>query len=167
MKPKEKEKIMQDFLEEKYKILVSTSVIEVGVDIPNASIILIEGAERFGLAQLHQFRGRVGRGKHQSYCFLHPNTLKEKTFKRLKCLEDTNDGFKLAKIDLEQRGSGEIYGTVQKGFPELKIATLFDYELMRQAKIEVEKIMVYDKTLEKHPRLREMVEGWEEEVHLE
>ncbi len=167
MKPKDKEEIMQNFLDKKSKILVSTSVIEVGVDVPNSTIMMIEGSERFGLAQLHQFRGRVGRGDQQSYCFLFPNTLSDKTYKRLRAMEMTNDGFALAKMDLELRGSGEIYGTAQKGFPELKIATLFDYELMQKAQEEAIKIVDEDPDLIKYPLLKEIVDTWQEEVHLE
>lgn len=167
MKPKEKEKIMQDFLDKKYKILVSTSVVEVGVDVPNATIMMIEGAERFGLAQLHQFRGRVGRGEQQSYCFLFTESLEVSTLKRLNALVDCHDGFELAKMDLSLRGSGEIYGTAQKGFPELKIATLFDYELMEKAKTEAENLIKKDPDLKTSSGLKEKISAWQKDIHLE
>ncbi len=167
MKSKDKEKVMKNFLEHEYDILVSTSVVEVGVDVPNATIMLIEGADRFGLAQLHQFRGRVGRGADQSYCFLLAENEKEETKERLKALEKYNDGFTLAKIDLKQRGSGDLYGTSQKGFPKLKIATLWDYELMKLAQREAETLISSDPKLEKYPILKAKMKRESEEVHLE
>ena len=153
MKAKEKERIMQDFLDNKIKILVSTSVVEVGVDVVNTTIMMIEGADRFGLAQLHQFRGRVGRSEHQSYCFLFSDNGRRDSgippsLKRLQALVNCNDGFALAKMDLKFRGPGQVYGTAQKGFPELKIATLFDYQLMKQARDEAVKLVNKDASLE-------------------
>ncbi|OIO53012.1 hypothetical protein AUJ46_06340 [Candidatus Peregrinibacteria bacterium CG1_02_54_53] len=116
MKPAEKEKIMKAFKERQVDLLVSTAVIEVGIDVPNASIMLIEGAERFGLAQLHQFRGRVGRGDHQSHCFLFTTTVEQSRSPRLKAMEEHDSGFVLAEIDLKLRGFGELFGTRQSGF---------------------------------------------------
>ena len=162
-----KEQVMRDFLDNKIKILVSTSVVEVGVDVPNAAIMMIEGADRFGLAQLHQFRGRVGRSDHQSYCFLFTESDSPKTLKRLQALVDNNDGFALAKMDLKFRGPGEVYGTMQKGFPELKIASLFDYELMKSAKSEAEKLIKKDENLSNYLELKEKLGEWEKKVHLE
>jgi ATP-dependent DNA helicase RecG len=157
MKGKEKEEIMRKFLASEIKILVSTSVVEVGVDVPNASVMMIEGADRFGLAQLHQFRGRVGRSDFQSYCFLFTESDSDNTLKRLDALTKYNDGFVLARMDLKFRGPGEVYGTMQKGFPELKIASLFDYELMKKAKEEAEKLIKKDASLNNWPELKEKI----------
>ncbi|MFA5916699.1 MAG: ATP-dependent DNA helicase RecG [Candidatus Gracilibacteria bacterium] len=139
MKPKEKEAIMKDFSENKIAVLSSTSVVEVGVNIPNATIMCIEGAERFGLSQLHQFRGRVGRGGYQSYCYLFPS--KGNYTDRLKAMERTNNGFELAEIDLELRGPGEVYGVKQSGLPDLKIADLKDLELVSQIREDIEEML--------------------------
>lgn len=139
MKAKEKDAIMRDFYERKIDILSSTSVVEVGVDNPNATVICIEAAERFGLSQLHQFRGRVGRGKDQSYCYLF--TTKSYTGERLKAMERTNDGFELSEIDLELRGPGEVYGVRQSGVPEFKIADIKDLELVSEIRDDIEEWM--------------------------
>jgi GxxExxY protein len=167
MKSAEKEKIMQEFLDNKIKILVSTSVVEVGVDVPNASVMMIEGADRFGLAQLHQFRGRVGRSVEQSYCFLFTDNDSEKTLKRLEALVKYNNGFDLAKIDLKFRGPGEVYGLEQKGFLELKMASLFDYGLMKQAREQAIKLLELDANLNGYPTLKEQLGEWEKGMHLE
>ena len=170
MKSVDKEIVMKNFLEKKIDILVSTSVIEVGVDIQNASVMVIEGAERFGLAQLHQFRGRVGRSEHQSYCLLFPSQEEigsEKTIDRLKVMEKYSDGFALAKIDLKLRGAGEIYGDTQSGFPELQIASLFDYELIKKSADEAAEIIKEDTSLKEHPLLKIKLGEWEKLIHLE
>ncbi|MDC0506137.1 DUF559 domain-containing protein [Candidatus Gracilibacteria bacterium] len=138
MKAAEKAEIMKEFSENKIQILSSTSVIEVGVDVPNATIMCIEGAERFGLSQLHQFRGRVGRGQHQSYCYLFPT--KAQATDRLKAMERTNNGFELSEIDLEIRGPGEVYGLRQSGVPDLKVASLTDLELISQIREDIEEM---------------------------
>ncbi len=169
LKSSEKEKIMKDFLDKKVDILVSTSVVEVGIDIKNASVMMIEGAERFGLAQLHQFRGRVGRSDIQSYCFLFTSSeiKSEKTLKRLSALSQYNDGLSLAKIDLDLRGSGDIYGKMQSGFSELKIASLFDYELIKKTREEAEKIIKKDPQLKNYKSIKEKLGNWQERLHLE
>lgn len=167
LKSQEKEKIMKRFLQNKTKILISTSVIEVGVDVPNANIMLIEGSDRFGLAQLHQFRGRVGRGEHQSYCFLRTESKSEKTMERLKALVKSNDGFELAKMDLELRGPGEVYGTNQKGFPEFKIATLFDHKLIKETNFAVTNLLNEDPGINNYPLLKDRITDLQKNIHLE
>lgn len=139
MKPKEKDEIMNNFKDHQYDILVSTSVVEVGVDVPNATIMLIEGAERFGLSQLHQFRGRVGRGDHKSYCFLCPTKPSENA--RLSAMEKTQNGFELAEIDMRLRGAGEVFGVRQSGIPDLRMATMMDGRLVVDAKEKAEQFL--------------------------
>jgi ATP-dependent DNA helicase RecG len=170
LKTAEKEKIMADFLANKLNIIVATSVVEVGIDVQNATIMWIEGAERFGLAQLHQFRGRVGRGEHQSYCFLFPSNeelTNPKTITRLEALTKYSDGFSLAKIDLKLLGAGELYGLSQSGFPELQIASLFDYENIKKAAEEAARLVNTDPTFKKYPLLKAKLGEWEDNVHLE
>lgn len=169
LKSSEKEKVMKDFAEGKINILVATAVVEVGVDIANASIMLIEGAERFGLAQLHQFRGRVGRSNKQSYCLLltSQDNQNQKTALRLQALSKYNDGLSLAKMDLHLRGAGDLYGLVQSGFPELKIASLFDHELIKKAQIAATEIIKDDPELNKHPLIKERLIKNNKEAHLE
>ncbi|MBT3539234.1 ATP-dependent DNA helicase RecG [Candidatus Parcubacteria bacterium] len=162
MKGADKDSAMEQFKNGSTNILVSTSVVEVGVDIPNASVMMIEGAERFGLAQLHQFRGRVGRSSHQSYCFLFTDSNTQKAQERLKLFESTTDGFKLAEHDLELRGPGEVYGMAQSGMMHLRLATLSDKELIKLAR-EVSRGIDF----EKYPGLYDKVGEWEDRVHLE
>lgn len=164
LKKDEKEKVMHDFLNNKINILVSTSVIEVGIDIPNATIMMIEGAERFGLAQLHQFRGRVGRSNHQSYCLLFTELNGQKIQERLDCLVSCNDGFELAERDLQLRGPGEVYGTRQSGMPEFKIASFSDVEIIKLAKSEAESII---REIDQHSLLKNKLEEYNGGVHLE
>ena len=167
MKAKEKEEIMSDFKNHKIDIIVSTSVIEVGVDIPNASIMMIESAERFGLAQLHQFRGRVGRGAHQSYCFLFTSSPDITSTRRLKAMEATNDGFKLAEMDLKIRGPGEFTGTVQSGIPDLAMASLSDIAMIKEARDSATELLKTDPTLSSHPLLKSQLERLQKMVHFE
>ena len=138
---KEKDDIMRGFKERETDLLVSTSVIEVGIDVPNASIILIEGAERFGLAQLHQLRGRVGRDDHQSYCFLSTTSQEQASSERLKAMEQYDSGFKLAEIDLKLRGPGELYGIRQSGIPEIRAGSLMNPELVVRARRAAERTL--------------------------
>ncbi|MFA7245308.1 MAG: ATP-dependent DNA helicase RecG [Candidatus Magasanikbacteria bacterium] len=162
MKSAEKDEIMQDFSSGKIDILVSTSVVEVGVNIPNASVMMIEGAEYFGLAQLHQFRGRVGRSSHQSYCFLFTAKNSAKSKERLEFFENTSDGFALAEYDLQVRGPGAVYGTSQSGMMNLKLATMKDNDIIKLAR-DVARGMDFDK----YPSLKKKVGEWEKSVHLE
>lgn len=141
LSPEEKGSVMRAFKEHQYDILVSTSVIEVGIDVPNTTIIVIEGAERFGLSQLHQFRGRVGRSDEQSYCYLFTTTLAQARSERLKAMEEHDSGFMLAEIDLKLRGPGELYGLRQSGIPELRFADVMNVELIVRARRAAEKIM--------------------------
>ncbi|MBN2884690.1 ATP-dependent DNA helicase RecG [Patescibacteria group bacterium] len=170
LKSAEKEKIMKEFTEGKINILVATAVVEVGVNVPNASVMLIEGAERFGLAQLHQFRGRVGRGDQQSYCLLLASNDQQnpKTALRLQALSKYNDGLSLAKMDLKLRGAGDLYGLVQSGFPELKIASLFDHELIKKAQTAAAEIINRDPDLSKYPLIKKrLLTNKDNEAHLE
>lgn len=160
--PREKDAVMAAFRDHAFDILVATAVVEVGVDIPNATTMMIEGAKRFGLAQLHQFRGRVGRGVHQSYCILVSDNDGETTAQRLGAMETTTDGFKLAEIDLQLRGPGEFFGTRQSGTPDLKIAQLADTRLLYAARLEAQRILADDPKLEReeHSLLRDKVEAF-------
>ena len=148
MKNEDKEKVMQEFRENKINILVSTTVIEVGIDIPNVTIMLIENAERFGLSQLHQLRGRIGRGKDQSYCILHGMPRTPEAQKRMTVMTQTQDGFRIAQEDLELRGPGEFFGTKQHGLPELKIGNIIlDIDIMEIARGEAINIIKSDSEL--------------------
>lgn len=167
MKPKEKEEVMKKFQAGEIDILVSTSVVEVGIDIPNATVMLIEGADRFGLAQLHQFRGRVGRGEFQSYCFLFTDSTSGKTHKRLRALIESASGFDLAQQDLLLRGPGELVGVRQSGLPDLAMASLTDSELISATREEAKKILEQDPELKRHPRLLSRIEIFEKDIHLE
>jgi ATP-dependent DNA helicase RecG len=157
LKPKDKDAILTGFKERAFDALVATPVVEVGVDVPNATIIVIEGAERFGLAQLHQLRGRVGRGSLQSYCFLLSDATNPKEVTRLRHLEHEQRGLALAELDLATRGPGEVYGRRQSGIPELKVASMADTELISQARAEAEQL-VEQLSQQAWPLLRQEVE---------
>lgn len=154
MKSQEKDKVMEKFKKGELDILVATPVVEVGIDMPNATIMLVEAAERFGLAQLHQLRGRVGRGSKQSYCLLFTDSQSVHVTTRLKALERNLSGAHLAELDLKMRGPGEIYGTMQHGFPELKIASFSDFDLIKRARDAAE--WAIDK-LDSYPKLNELI----------
>ena len=161
MRPKEKDEIMERFKNGEIDILISTTVIEVGVNVPNSSIMIVENAERFGLAQLHQLRGRVGRGEYQSYCILKYNSNSEIAQKRMQIMTSTTDGFVIAEKDLELRGSGEFFGTKQHGLPEFKIANLFeDMDILKEVQGLTQKIEEADSKLELdvHKGLKQMVD---------
>ena len=167
MKPKEKDETMTKFREGHYDLLVSTSVVEVGVDVPNATIMMIESADRFGLAQLHQFRGRVGRGQHQSYCLLFTSSDDSLIGRRLKALEKTNDGFELAETDLKIRGPGEFTGVRQSGIPDLAMTSLTDLDLIKKARLEAKLLLKQDPTLNKYPALLTRLSEMQRLVHFE
>lgn len=153
MKTKEKEAVLAKMAAGKTAVLVATPIVEVGIDLPEANIMVIETADRFGLAQLHQIRGRVGRSKNQSYCFLFTQTLSQKSAKRLQAMEQTNEGMKLAETDLEIRGPGEIYGTRQHGFAEFKLASYTDLKALLAARSAAEEIIGKDPDLKYHPEI--------------
>ena len=167
MKTKEKQEIMQNFKDGKIDILVSTSVVEVGVDVPNATIMMIEGAEKFGLAQLHQFRGRVGRSEHQSYCFLFTESSGKINNRRLKALISSESGFELAEKDLQIRGPGDFSGQRQWGLPDLAMASLADVSLVEKATKEAREILAEDPELMKYPLLGEKLKEFRQRIHLE
>ncbi len=159
----EKDDTMNAFHDHQIDVLVATSVVEVGIDVPNATVMLIEGADRFGLAQLHQFRGRVGRGEHQSYCLLLADKSGATSDERLRVIESTQDGFRLAEEDLKLRGPGEFFGTRQSGLPDLKIAKLSDVKILEEARTVAQELFDGDPELvqPEHKLLAEKVnEFW-------
>jgi ATP-dependent DNA helicase RecG len=167
LKAPEKNRIMEEFKKREIDILVATSVIEVGIDIPNASVMMIEGADRFGLAQLHQFRGRVGRSEYQSYCFVFTDSQEEKTLSRLKLFSQCSDGFKLAEYDLENRGAGNYFGEDQSGFSQaFKLADLNDVEMIKTATLAAKEFF-NDYKIEDHPLLKERLNKLSAINHLE
>ena len=160
MKSSEKEYVMQRFIDKKIDILVSTTVIEVGINVPNATVMIIENAERFGLSQLHQLRGRIGRGKEESFCILISDTKNIETIRRLKVISDNNDGFKIADEDLKLRGPGDFFGERQHGMPTLRISNISDnIDLLMNAKCEAEAILNEDcnREEEKNKRLKALL----------
>ncbi len=160
MTPSEKDSVMRGFRDAELDVLVSTAVVEVGVDVPNATVILIEGADRFGLAQLHQFRGRVRRSSEQAYCFLLTDSDSAEAMERLQIMETVDDGFRLAEEDLRLRGPGEYFGTRQSGLPDLKVARLTDVDLIEQTRDEAMSLLEADPELARpeHAALREEVD---------
>jgi len=167
MTSKEKEKAMLNFKNKKIDILVSTSVVEVGIDIPEATVMMIEGAERFGLAQLHQFRGRVGRSNHQSFCLLFTDSPSRKTNQRLKALINCDDGFALSEKDLEIRGPGNLIGTKQWGIPDLAMEALGNIFLIEKTKRAANDLLVSDPELKKCPLLQKKLGEFQQRIHLE
>jgi ATP-dependent DNA helicase RecG len=148
LKAVEKDAVMLAFRDRQFDILVSTSVVEVGVDVPNASIMVIEGANHFGLSQLHQFRGRVGRGEAQAFCYLIPDNDIAAENKRLQIMTETNDGFKLAEVDLEQRGPGDFLGTRQAGAINLRMANLADVVMIKETREIANRLLAEDPDLQ-------------------
>ncbi|MHB0977838.1 MAG: GxxExxY protein [Minisyncoccota bacterium] len=167
MKPAEKDSVMFDFRDKKIDVLVATSVVEVGVNVENASLIIIEGAERFGLAQLHQLRGRVLRGTHQPYCFVFAETKSDKTIERLKALQTAKNGFELAEFDLKQRGAGELYGRKQWGLSDLAMEAIKNIKMVEVARTEATRIIEEDPTLSKYPDLKIRINSAEDKIHFE
>ena len=167
MNSREKEKIMKDFKAKKIDILVSTSVVEVGINIPQATVMMIEGAERFGLAQLYQFRGRVGRSDLQSYCFLFTDSPAKTTRQRLQAIVKTENGFELAQKDLEIRGPGSLYGVKQWGIPDLAMENLKNLPLVEKTREAAKEILDEDPELKKYPCLKERLINFEKRIHLE
>jgi ATP-dependent DNA helicase RecG len=165
----DKEEVMTRFRQGEYDVLVTTPVVEVGIDVPNATVMLVEEADRFGLAQLHQFRGRVGRGEHQSYCLLLAETPSFEGEQRLKIIETTQDGFLLAEEDLKMRGPGEFFGTRQSGLPDLRVAKLGDVRVLEEARRAALELFREDPTLSQpeHQLLAQKVrEFWGTETDL-
>lgn len=167
MKPAEKEKVMLDFSAKKIDILVATSVVEVGVNVENASLIIIEGAEQFGLAQLHQLRGRVLRGTHQPYCFVFADTRSAKTVERLQALKLSKNGFELAEFDLAQRGAGELSGIKQWGISDLGMEAIKNIKMVEAARTETIKLIEADSTLSKFPILKSRLDSSSSKIHFE
>ncbi len=167
LKADEKQKRNEAFRDGKIDVLVSTTVVEVGVDVPNATVMVIMSAERFGLAQLHQLRGRVGRSSHQSYCYLIPDKLNETANKRLQAVVDSQNGFELAEKDLELRGAGNIFGNAQSGFPDFKFATMGDVPFMKKVRDWSTKLLTDQNFFEKHSLVREQMTIALEKVHME
>lgn len=167
MRPNEKDKAMLEFKEGKTQIMVATSVIEVGVNVPNATSIIIEGAERFGLAQLHQLRGRVIRSEHQAYCYIFTETRSEKTVERLNALTKAKNGFELAEFDLAQRGAGELRGNKQWGITDLGMEAIKNIKMVEAARKESELIIEEDPTLQNYPEIKKLISKQEQKIHLE
>ncbi len=167
MTPQEKEKVMDKFSHGETKILVATSVVEVGVNVPNATMIIIEGAERFGLSQLHQLRGRVIRSNHQAYCYVFAESQGQKTRDRLKALTTAKNGFELAEFDLEQRGAGELYGRKQWGLSDLAMEGIKNIKMVEASRTEAMRILDEDPELKNYPKLKEALQNKNNKIHFE
>ncbi|HEX9608872.1 MAG TPA: ATP-dependent DNA helicase RecG [Candidatus Paceibacterota bacterium] len=167
MRPKEKEDVMRRFSSGEAHVLVATSVVEVGVNVPNATVIIIEGAERFGLAQLHQLRGRVLRSNHQAYCFVFAETRGKQTIARLNALKTAKSGFELAEQDLGIRGAGELYGRHQSGLSDIGMEAMKNVKMVEAARAEAQELIEKDPMLASHPKLKELVLRKEHDLHFE
>ncbi len=167
MTPTQKEETMRRFENKEIDILVATSLVEVGVNVPNATVILIEGAERFGLSQLHQLRGRVIRSNHQAYCFVFSDTSSQKSIDRLKALKTAKNGFELAEFDLIQRGAGELYGRKQWGISDVAMEAIKNLKMVEAARTEAQQIIATDPELETYPLLKKIIRGADERIHFE
>jgi len=167
LKSAEKGEVMKKFANGEIDVLVSTTVVEVGVDVPNATIMMIEGAERFGLAQLYQLRGRVGRSERQSFCFLFTDSKSLSTAQRLEALLKARNSFELAEMDLQIRGPGEFLGSMQSGMPDSAMLAIQNPELLKSAKVIAEKIFAEDPDLKKHPKIKKRLEQFSADIHLE
>ena len=167
MTPQEKEETMADFSSGETKILVATSVVEVGVNVPNATMIVIEGAERFGLAQLHQLRGRVIRSNHQAYCFVFAESNGQKTKDRLKALITAKNGFELAEFDLKQRGAGELYGKKQWGISDLAMEAIKNIKMVEASRTEAIRIVEEDENFKRYPEIQEYLKNQTSKIHFE
>src|SRR5664279_1981096 len=167
MSKQKKEEVMKNFTAGKINILCATSVVEVGVNVPNATVIIIEGAERFGLAQLHQLRGRVIRSSHQAYCYVFANAKTGKTIERLKALKNAKNGFELAELDLTLRGAGELGGTKQWGITDLGMEAIKNLKMVEAARTEAIRLISLDPELSKYPLLKQKVKSKASEYHFE
>ncbi len=168
MKDAEKERIMMDFKAGNIHILVATSVVEVGVNVPNATVILIEGAERFGLSQLHQLRGRVVRSNHQAYCYVYAESNGQKTIDRLKALTTAKNGFELAEYDLKFRGAGELYGRKQWGVSDVAMEAIKNIKMVEAARTESLRLVTADDTFSTFPLLKAELERRKaQRIHFE
>lgn len=167
MSKEKKEEVMKEFVEGKLNILCATSVVEVGVNVPNATLIIIEGAERFGLAQLHQLRGRVIRSSHQAYCFIFADAKSEKTIARLKALKTAKNGFELAELDLTLRGAGELGGIKQWGIADLGMEAIKNIKMVEAARVEAIRLIEEDPELVNYPLLKQKVHQKSGEFHFE
>lgn len=167
MSKEKKEEVMQEFASGKINILCATSVVEVGVNVPNATVIIIEGAERFGLAQLHQLRGRVIRSSHQAYCYIFADAKSDKTISRLKALKVAKNGFELAELDLSLRGAGELAGTKQWGITDLGMEAVKNIKMVEAARLEATRLIEEDPELKNYPLLKQKVREKAGEFHFE